>query len=807
MLVGRHDDLTYLREWVHGDAGPLTLVGPFGVGKSALARVVVREYQQRGAPVCCLDFAREGEAALEAMRSLLAGNGAAASTLVLLDNIDGFHTPVRHCLNSMMRSTLAYPKVLLTSRTRLGHEGESIGYVKPLSVLEGAELFRRAARGHGYRGTSWDPLVLARIVQRLDALPLAIHLCARYAVSIPATSIESSLEDHQAWLQNADADCQPNHDTWDAGWRLALSDLPNQVLEFLVFLSLFDETFTFDDITSACVDCTPVPHLTLLHERSLVVFDATCGTYALLNSVRSYVRRTYPSSRAQTEDFVRFLHHGASRAQAHIHSDESAGWLMRHRVSLLDAFEQASSTTADSVNLLLGAARAAAWGGPVQRTVELLRRFDKRVWECLPAPLRISLHQARAKLEARLENVERARTDYLCARDIMQSQSDATVPEEGAKSAELCLTLLTDLGTFQRQQGSPESESTYTEALQMIELPGVRFGKARLLTALATRATEEHEFEEATMLFERAYQAARSEKSALMEAVVLSNRGVLGQEQGRLAEAQMDFLQARDLHHLVGHQRFEAIAELDLGCLALEQGRYPAARNHFEAAIALTSRVEDRSQTALGLTLLATAVSLQAQPAHAEPWFSNARDAFENVANPYLLAAHRVHSAQQHANAAQQAFIAGDLAGFDAELQSARLVLGHQWTVTSDELRLAQRLLQRRIDACADLPNSLLVAGDGGWLQKPPLARVVLKFDSPQRRVLNALVTHYNQGTDRPLAPETLVRSAWPAEKLMSKSAMNRLHVALNALRKSGLSDHLQHTSSGYVLLKVLPQP
>ena len=76
--------------------------------------------------------------------------------------------------------------------------------------------------------------------------------------------------------------------------------------------------------------------------------------------------------------------------------------------------------------------------------------------------------------------------------------------------------------------------------------------------------------------------------------------------------------------------------------------------------------------------------------------------------------------------------------------------------------------------------------------------------DSPEWRIFLALVDAH-QRVDRPaLQRERLIEAGWPGEKLLEKSAKNRLHVTLSNLRKRGLRDALLRHHDGYALSRAL---
>ncbi|MEV6838265.1 helix-turn-helix domain-containing protein [Streptomyces sp. NPDC051133] len=195
----------------------VTLVGTGGVGKTRLAKRIVREVADRFADgTYCAELADLGSdhAVAEAVASAvgvlagsrqdplsaLAGALRGRSVLILLDNcehvLDGCVRTVRDLL-----ALLPDLRVLATSRQPLDIGAEHVLQVRPLglpalvkggphetaAVDEGAvtspavTLFvdRAEAAVPGFRGSEANGHTVARVCQRLDGLPLALEIAAR----------------------------------------------------------------------------------------------------------------------------------------------------------------------------------------------------------------------------------------------------------------------------------------------------------------------------------------------------------------------------------------------------------------------------------------------------------------------------------------------------------------------------------------------------------------------------------------------------------------------------------------------------
>ncbi|MEM6926997.1 MAG: winged helix-turn-helix domain-containing protein, partial [Myxococcota bacterium] len=194
-LVGRDDERASIEDGFRA-TWLVTLAGPAGVGKTAIARTMA----ERGRFV---DLSRITDAsglvralchALDAYTGTGDDSGVIASALqtvrpsvLVLDNAEAVIEPLRGLLDAL-REAVGDTRVLVTSRVVLGLPGERVVPVDPLPLADARTLLERQLP----TGTdaSLDPLLEA-----LDRLPLAIELCApRLRLLPPARLVEALRE-------------------------------------------------------------------------------------------------------------------------------------------------------------------------------------------------------------------------------------------------------------------------------------------------------------------------------------------------------------------------------------------------------------------------------------------------------------------------------------------------------------------------------------------------------------------------------------------------------------------------------------
>jgi predicted ATPase/DNA-binding CsgD family transcriptional regulator len=226
-FVGRQDELA-------GVAGLLergrlvTLAGPGGVGKTRLATEVGRRVADRfadgvwlvelaGAPdpglvpaavASALDLPLPAGEPAQAVGALLAPR----QLLLILDNCEHLLPGVADLCGAWLLAADDV-RVLATSREPLGVSGESRYRLGPLRLpaaaaqcsSEAIELFADRARlaDPGFRLDATTEPAVARVVTRLDGLPLAIELAAARVEALGVTQLADKLDEDFQLLSGA----------------------------------------------------------------------------------------------------------------------------------------------------------------------------------------------------------------------------------------------------------------------------------------------------------------------------------------------------------------------------------------------------------------------------------------------------------------------------------------------------------------------------------------------------------------------------------------------------------------------------
>ncbi len=681
-FFGRRAELHALGDRVRAHERLLVLKGPGGTGKTRLALAVAREVATdlRGgswfldlseattvAGVCSAVAAalQVGLDRQDPVRQLGRAFAYRGRALFVLDNLEQVVDAVPETLSRWLELA-PEATFLCTSRVSLRVSGERVIPVDPLPVDAGVDLFlERSPRPPGPS----ERAAVAKLVEELEGLPLAIELAAARTRLMPVKRIRERLSDRLKLLADGDRD-RPTRQrsltaSLDASWDL----LPPWGRDALVQLAAFDGGCTLD-AAEVVVDVSRHPDapwgvdvLAELVDASLLRTEPSGDRFRMLVVVHEWARsRAEPELLAAAE-----RRHGAWCARHG--TEEAITTLYRH-----GGLERQLELLPELDNLVAACRRAIARGdgataaltcaaagdllvvrGPLSTLVELTTAVLALSEVPLPSRRRLYALLATAHMNAgRIDDAGRAQEQAL-ALAIAEGNALSTTnlqarigwrlqlegkPEEALAACaralviaatnprpEVRLAALRETGGVHWLAGRlVQAQEAFEEAIPLARRIGDFRSEAfctgnlgLVLSYLGDRAS-------ALPHLRRAHDALAVLGDRRNQALLRVNMGLVQQESGHLVEAREQYARAVEMLGEVGDERGRATALCNLGYALHELGESAAGRPVLEESLAIAQRVSDANTELLVMSNLGVVAWDLGHAAAAERWWSDAAE-------------------------------------------------------------------------------------------------------------------------------------------------------------------------------------
>jgi predicted ATPase len=826
-LVGREPDLEALSTALEDPGTRLvTLVGPGGIGKSALAaELAARVATQLASRVLTVDLAAATTSA-ELSDRVVAACGASAGdplaalaalgqAVVVLDGFDALVATEAATVAGWLDRCFELA-VIVTSHERLGIRDERVYPVGPLDPRgAGIELLVATARRAviGFTPRPEDMTGLAELAALLEGIPLALELAGAW---LPTVGVEGVLRQVRSGLvlNRRESGAPERHASIASAVRGAWERLGSTERDFLAQLTVFRGGFTVESVRGVIDPDGDPRHVVVLFDRlqacSLVRSrDAAGARFDLYGPIRELVVAEHSAPIAAAMDrhahwFVDTAERLVIAARPAPHARE---WLIAERDNLLEIARRvigsAQAPIAARAEIALRAIVAAREvlfaRGPSAELAQLVSPLVDRTRDSGADPklsarallLRGALRRDRGDARAALK-------DLLGAESVARALNDPLLMGEAQ----------VELGKTLRSAGEGEAaRETLEKAARSFFDVGARLREAEVNGLLAAVAGEGGDLVTARALAERGVggggddyilgaplhlvsarasaeagdqeRARRSAEAAEERATRNGDprtagrarllRGLVLHAAGDLDGAALDLERARDAFAMLGSEDWCAIASGHLGVVARERGH--------------------------GATAYAT--------------LADARDVTLRTRHPAHAAYFAAHLAALEVSLGRPA-AANHILG---AIVFARENDDPWWPYACEEAvvgpapgtGLLARIFARGLGASSPTApppgdDALVIGASGTWFRPPRSPRVGLERRPTLALLLDRLATARVERPGAPLKASVLFGVAWPGEKALASAAAHRVRVAVATLRKMGLRDALTTTPDGYCL-------
>jgi predicted ATPase/DNA-binding SARP family transcriptional activator/Tfp pilus assembly protein PilF len=641
-FVGRRVELQELRALLVGEGCRLlTLTGPGGIGKSALARAamgLLAGHFAAGSWWAELQSVQDGPGVIAAIADAagvrpddpsdplagLARQLPRGRCLLVLDNAE--HLSALAPLVARLIAAVPELAVLVTSRAPLRVGGEALVPLAGLAVpdedsrdaeaaasFDAVQLFAGRARAvqRKFNLQHEMPAVIA-IVEALGGMPLAIELAAGWARLLPVPAIAQDLAQSLGWLErdpgSPGAAARPEHASLDQVLLCSWAQLAEPERAALAALSVF--AGGFGRAAAQAVAGVKLPLLVSLADKSLLAHESD-GRFGMHPVVAQFAAERLASDAART----------VALALAHAHwfgeAIDRLGEIARTKPKqLADAvrvdfanLRRAWQTAVKHRRADIIERMAPAWStffensGRLGEGIELLRAAT-----AINADDAAATRRSRVKVRAALVNLLYRRGELAEARGLGEACLEEAAECGDRESIKSCLV---KVGLCLWHQARFEQAlAAFERMLALAEADGDRYGLAVALGSAAIAEKALGRYERALQLNQRALVLMRETGDRRGVVTRLNNIGNLHRTLRQWGAAQQHLREALALARQADLPDAVTMIAINLGLVAIETREFALARANLELALDTARRtggVQAELAAELGLARLESA--------------------------------------------------------------------------------------------------------------------------------------------------------------------------------------------------------
>jgi len=351
------------------------------------------------------------------------------------------------------------------------------------------------------------------------------------------------------------------------------------------------------------------------------------------------------------------------------------------------------------------------------------------------------------------------------------------------------------------------AEENYLEARRLLLLAGDVRSEARTTGHLARlrmrlqRGSQDDELD-------RVLAAARAVGDRRLEAEICSAKGAAAHESGDLTAARAHLARAIVLFTELGIPRSVATNRSVLGELYAEMGDASAALTELRGAAVLARRVGDARALGLALVRLGGLLALEGDVTRARASIDEGTGLLLGSGDAALGLVAAAKQTSIDLAVARQARMDADhgLARKHEGRADAAIVELHELLPRmgrDDRVRVALRMLERRLESRRTGTPNLRIDAEGAWFERIGMGTVHLDRHRVLSRILLALASAHVARTGAEVPVARLLEAGWSDERILPRAARSRVRMAISRLRMLGLRDWVVTTAGGYRLAEV----
>jgi predicted ATPase/DNA-binding CsgD family transcriptional regulator len=650
-LVGRSGESAALLALLRDEQPRLiTLAGPGGAGKTTLALHAAwsaRPFFPGGVVFINLAPLSRPEAIPEAIvqavrladprkawlqAEALPGFLAERRLLLVLDNLEHLAEGAARLVDELLNRC---PRlhILGASREALRLRGEHVFPVRPLPLPASSapadiehspavSLFIERLRGANpdFHLTPENAAPVAEICRRLDGLPLALELAARWGRLFTPQALLERLRSAPAlhMLTGGPRDLPERQQTLRAAiaWSYAL--LAPEQQRLFVCAALFPAGFTLDIIGQTLgLDEPAVLEGTLaLIEKNLLLpaSESSPPRFAMLETIRQFAQEqaeNAPELPRWQAGLAAAFDALARRCAAGIQGPEQTAHLDRLQVEFenLTALMEWAAASADRIALQTGLSLAGAleffWllrgrqEEGYQLTMRLLRLAETSPWELDAAVLAQAYSAAGTLAWSRADYAQSAHC-HLSGLALFCQAGDESGMAATLGNLGVCFNNLGDM---------EQAHALYAESLACARRAGNRFRQAQTLNNLGNLFEVQHDFANAAACYQETLQLGLALQAPLFQCLSWHNLGDVARCEQRWEDAAHFYGQALQAARQSANEYMQVVTLTQMAVLHLLQDQPLLAAQELQAILPQSQEIGNRVTLARGYAGLALALA------------------------------------------------------------------------------------------------------------------------------------------------------------------------------------------------------